>query len=279
VAENRCGSNLENCWEAGGEYLAEVAEAISLEPAAIIGKTIQDEDKFRQVLLTNRGATNWVFKNYLENENKGAGLLRNTPGGYGDISKVKNLPQDSKVFKWVSHKNNFGTGVSSTIAFHRATNGRRAKVNKLMQTFMCSDFKVPEGNIFVEDDNPDLTKRQYCAYCHRTLEPMAQLFGKWPKLGSTQYEYKAAGQAKGQFLGVFGDGEKDLGKIMADSNQFKGCSVSRGFNFLFGRNMSKKEMRDIAPELIKQFESDENLWTVLKMIIKYKANKYYGLNI
>ena len=85
--------------------------------------------------------------------------------------------------------------------------------------------------------------------------------------------------SNGQFLGERGNGPRDLGKIMADSKQFKGCSVSRSFNFIFGRNMSNKEMRDIAPDMIKQFESDENLWIVIKMAIKYKAKKYYGLDI
>ena len=278
VKNSMCGPNLSKCHDEG-EYFFEVEEAMSLEPAAIIGKTIQDEAKFRNVVVGRKGAVNRILKRYLSSQDKGAGILNNTPGGYGDVSKVRNLPRDPKVFEWVNHKNNFGHGVGSTMAFQRATNGRRAKVNKLMQAFMCSDFKVPEGSVFEEDENPDLTKRAFCAYCHRTLEPMAKLYGKWPALGSTDFMFSNRNNSNGQFLGERGNGPRDLGKIMADSKQFKGCSVSRSFNFIFGRNMSNKEMRDIAPDMIKQFESDENLWTVIKMAIKYKAKKYYGLDI
>lgn len=278
VKNSQCGAKLEKCLP-NGEYQQEVAEAISLEPAAIIGKTIQDEAKFRDVLLARKGTVNWILKEYLLNEARGAGILRNTPGGYGNVGELKNISKDPKVFSWVNHKNNFGHGVSSTMAFQRATNGRRAKVNKLMQAFMCSDFKVPEGTVFVEDDNEDLTKRAFCSYCHRTLEPMADLYGKWPKLGSTDFSYNKNANSKGQFLGQVADGPRALGRIIADSKQFKGCSVSRGFKFLLGRNMSNKEMRDLAPELISLFESEENLWDVMKSIMKYKAQKYYGLTI
>lgn len=279
VRADACGANLQNCYIERGEWVEAVNEAISLEPAAIIGKTIQDERKFREVLTGKRGAVNFALKDFLSSKNKGKLLLNNTPGGYGDIDKVRGLPKDYKVFSWVNHTNGFGSGVASTVAFQRATNGRRAKVNKLMQTFMCSEFSVPDGSVFAPDDNPDLTKRNFCAYCHRTLEPMAKLYGKWPALGTVEYLFDPSSDSKGQFLGKTGNSQDDLNKIIADSKAFKGCSVARGFNLIFGRNMSNSEMRNVAPDLIKEFESSENLWSVMKKIITYKAKKYYGLSL
>ena len=253
---------------------------MSLEPAAIIGKTIQDEAEFSDVLLSKKGAINWVLKNYLTNANKGRLLLNNTPGGYAGAAKVGDLPRDHKIFEWVEHGNNFGAGVTSTIAFQRATNGRRAKVNKLMQTFMCADFKVPEGTVFTEDKNPnpDLAKREYCSFCHRTLEPMKDLLGKWPKLGTVQFEFDATSNSTGQFLGKEGDGDSDLGKIMTQSDQFKGCSVA-SLRISNGEITVKREMRDEAPKFINKFEESQNLWQVMKVIIKYKAKIYYGINL
>ena len=137
-----CG-NLSKCHDEG-EYFFEVEEAMSLEPTAIIGKTIQDEAKFRNVVVGRKGAVNRILKRYLSSQDKGAGILNNTPGGYGDVSKVRNLPRDPKVFEWVNHKNNFGHGVGSTMASNVQRMAEELKSTSLCKPLCVAILKFPK---------------------------------------------------------------------------------------------------------------------------------------
>ncbi len=76
------------------------------------------------------------------------------------------------------------TGVSSAglltmplFLFKYAT--RRARAHAVYSMFLCRDFVAPAGLMLPPSKENDLMKREGCAACHQTLEPLSAFFARW----------------------------------------------------------------------------------------------------
>ena len=76
------------------------------------------------------------------------------------------------------------TGVSSAgvltmplFLFKYAT--RRARAHAVYNMFLCRDFVAPAGLMLPPSKETDLMKREGCAACHQTLEPLSAYFARW----------------------------------------------------------------------------------------------------
>ncbi len=272
----QCGPMLAKCGinEAPkvDTYMDEVNRDMSMEAGYLIAHTVAENKPFTDILTTPNTIFTGTYA-YFMGQGRGKILWGNFPGGKitdqaKPIFTSGNL-LDNKHY-WVN-RGELHAGVLTTPIYHAVTNGRRAKANRVYETFLCRKFVVPAGaNPDPSDANPDLTKRAYCSYCHRSLEPMAAFFNKWPATGSVNYLYENDPKVNdsGRFDGESGSGAVALGKILAQSVDFEDCSVKRAFEFANGRKMTATEannlLNDYRGTLLK---SGMNMRALLKSMV------------
>ncbi len=271
-----CGADLSKCWIRPNfnDYQTHVDEYFTMEPGYLIAHIVAEDQPFTQVLTSTRTVANemaaYFFKTHMPMNN----AIDNFPGGaYQEKDEARwkspRVNRDKKRF-WVE-RTPLHAGVLTTFAFHMTTNGRRAKANRLFEVFMCSRFTVPQGAMADPfDDNPDLRKRTYCSNCHRTLEPMAEFFNRWPDTGRVTMEYNSDTRIdeSGMFLGESGKGVVDFAKIASESEAFHSCSIRRAFEFLHGRELTQAEASVLVPRYKEVYEgSGFGIRALLKAMI------------
>ncbi len=271
----RCGAAMINCNLRNAQgfdaFLDEVGLDLSLEPAYLIAHTVAEDKPFNEILTTPTTIMTGTYAYFMAGQGKD--LWANYPGGgIVDIAHPIFSPGnrlDRSHYR--INRSPLHAGVLTTPAFQILTNGRRAKANRAYETFLCKKFTVPEGALAdPSDSNPDLTKRAYCTYCHKSLEPMAAFFNRWPTTGNTQYVYDSSKTVvdTGRFNGSEGDGAPAFGKILAETDAFDECSIRRAFEFLNGRKMTSIELENKMPAYVADFKSSsKNLRATIKAMV------------
>ncbi len=271
----RCGPAMIKC-NLGNDrrfdrFMDEVDLDVSMEPAYLISHIVAENKPFSSILTTQETIMTGRYGYFLGNIGKDA--LKTYPDqSIQDIGHqiiTSGSAVDAKHY-WIK-RGGLHAGILTTPAFQILTNGRRAKANRAFETFLCKKFTVPEGaQADPSDANPDLTKRTYCAYCHRTLEPMAAFFNKWPDVGTTKYIYNGNKTVNdtGRFNGLQGAGAVAFGKILSETDGFDECSIKRAFEFLNGRKMSFYESENRLEPLVTAFRaSEKNLRLTIKAMV------------
>ncbi len=275
IAAN-CGDMLKNCsfGDASGSdvFMDEVNRDMSMEAGYLIAHTVAEDKPFKDILTTTKTIVTGKYAYFLGKWH-GSHL-------WGNFVSGKFTDKDSDVFKqasvldskhyWVE-RGEFNAGVLTTPIYHAVTNGRRAKANRAYETFLCRKFVVPDGvQPDPADANPDLTKRAYCDSCHKSLEPMAAFFNRWPQTGSTNFIYDQSSDVDdtGRFDGETGRGASAFGQIMVKSDAFQDCSVKRAFEFINGRKLTDAESNNHLAEWRSILvNANMNLRTLMKQLV------------
>ncbi|RYZ49694.1 MAG: DUF1585 domain-containing protein [Proteobacteria bacterium] len=243
-----------------------------MEPGYLISHTVAENKPFTDILTTQSTIMTGTFGYFMAG--RGKGFWSRWPGGsIADANHaIFTAPKvlDRKHY-WIN-RNASHAGVLTTQAYQIITNGRRAKANRTYETFLCKKFTVPDGaQADPADANPDLTKRTYCSYCHKSLEPMAAFFNRWPDTGNINYQYDNNKDPKndtGRYNGMEGKGAAAFGKILAESDGFDECSIRRAFEFVNGRKMGFVEHDNILPGYLENFRAEQkNLRKVIKAMV------------
>ena len=103
---------------------------------------------------------------------------------------------------------------------------------------------------------------------------MADFFLKWPDIGEGNYGYNQDETiiAEGQYEGQTGEGIKDFGNLVSQSETFAPCAVKRNFEFLHGREMTNTEENNILDTYSKLLiKNNFKMKPVLLNMIKAKA--------
>jgi len=56
---------------------------------------------------------------------------------------------------------------------------RRSRAHAIYNMFLCRDFTAPAGLMLPPSKETNLMKREGCAACHQTLEPLSAYFARW----------------------------------------------------------------------------------------------------
>ena len=151
------------------------------------------------------------------------------------------------------------------------TNGHRAKANRIYEGFLCSKFEVDKDiHPDPSDDNPDLRQRTYCSACHKTLEPMATFFKRWPTAGNVNYIFNTSEELDdvGSIFGQQGNGMQDLGKFVSQNDKFSSCMIKRSFEMIYGRTMTQSEGEAYLARYLEVLkDSGMELKPVMKMML------------
>lgn len=271
----KCGAAIEKCniadAKASDRYSNFVSRDVTMEPGYIIGHTVAEDRPWPEVLTTPTTIVTGTYAEWLTN--KGAPLWENFPSksyeGSTDAIFTKPDIYDRKHYR--VQRNALHSGVLTTIAYQLVTNGRRAKANRAYESFLCQKFSVPDGaNPDPNDANPDLTKRTYCSFCHKTLEPMAAFWNRWPDTGTLNYIYNTDAKIvdTGAFNGGTGPGAAAFGKALVSSQAFQECGIKRAFEFVNGRKMTAAEADANMSEWMSQYDTaQQNLRPLIKSMV------------
>ena len=312
-----CGIGLQDCFpypttnlnaDPNNNYRNKIAAALTLEPSRMIAKTVREGKKYSSIMTTSKGLVNGYLLHYLKNfdpifrkkyqrhrhfrDNERTSenriIYATQPNDYPSIANA--LPEvkltDEKYY-WVERGGDHHAGILTTFAFHRATNGRRAKANKARSALLCRDFADPPDAVADSSDTRPLDKRAYCKDCHKFLEPLAKFFYRYPDTGNDNnyfYDYTLMQQTS-SYVDVHcgfgcakqGDGVKGLANIIINheqDNAFKVCAIRRAFEFIIHKAMTSEQEKLLIPTYLKLYdEQQENLWMVMEAIIGSQAFK------
>jgi hypothetical protein len=285
-AVTTCGANLSKCelfdtrfdskllsqhknnYSEFNSYGTAVIEALTTEPARIIARNIVSNESFSEVLTTSSTFLNGAAEHYLSTF--GSLLVRNAPARSYKSSDGKSVLVSNQSSRAEYRRIDRGprhAGILTTPMFHQVTNGYRAKANRVYEGFLCRRFIISAEVPSSPSDVTDLTKRQPCAQCHQTLEPLGGFFGKWEQTG-INYLYDSTRNAQGSFGNSMGDDTKALGEALGTASDFDKCAVQRAFEIAMGREITVKESQSLLPELVKTFrENGRKFWPILKTIM------------
>jgi hypothetical protein len=270
-----CGATMEKCNASDAKNADRVsnmvARDITLEAGYIIAHTVAEDRPFAEILTTPSTIMTGTYAEWMSHA--GSGMWKSFPGqsfegATADIFTKPNI-LDRKHYR--VQRNNLHAGVLTTMSFQLVTNGRRAKANRAYESFLCRKFTVPAGaNPDPNDANPDLTKRSYCAFCHKALEPMAAFWNRWPDTGALDYRYDPSDKINdtGAFNGSSGLGAAAYGKVLSENSAFNECSVARAFEFVNGRKMTATESDNNLTAWLGDFtSSQQNLRRIIKAMV------------
>jgi len=271
------------------DYRTGINYGLTLEPGIMIGRIIQEGRSWNEVVTTTKGIVNGPYADFINrfyhimggvfpagsypHRKYGMGQGTTIPAGVtteAGFAAPNPLAADS--WQWVERGPKHA-GILTSMAFHRATNGWRAKANRSFQALLCREFKVDPDTPQPPSSETDLTKRPYCQNCHLILEPLSRFFGRWPNVGNdNSYFYNAAAAAHGAFNGEAAEDTAGLAAILTGMRDFDECAIRRGFEFLVNRPLSDVEEKTMLPLLYQKFiASGKSLWPVMVEIIKSKA--------
>ena len=271
-------------------YLRRVAAAITVEPGRMMAKNVREEKDYAAILTTSKGVVNGHYLHFLQNfgnvihtsffKNGDQHLERtNVLNNYPELASMQ-IDIDDNNFYWIERGSNKHAGVLTTIAFHRATNGRRAKANLARSALLCREFVDPPGAVPQPRDRRRLEERAYCGGCHKYLEPLAAFFYRWPDTGNdNNYFYNHAQRSRityyidttcGEDCRAAGDGVRALADILVShtDQSFKKCAIKHAYEFIVRQQLRGKIARELMPNFLKIYEnSGGKIWAVMQNII------------
>jgi len=288
----RCGSRLEKCFPSAnfagnpGVYngpvnvlLPNLREDFTFEPGILAAAIIRDNRPWEEVLRSTGAPITGTMESFLSSS-FGSRITENMPpGSYRDkngepaLSSARGYQDRSWTWK---ERGALHAGVLTTMAFQKSANGWRAKSATAMEAFLCRAFVVPTGVAVLPSEEADLTRRPYCQSCHSVLEPLSLFFGRWPNVGNLNYFYDPGSDkvASGVFDGVSNADTNGLAKIFTSTRDFHDCAVSRAFEFIVGREMSKQEHVALFPRLVSVYK--ESGGRILPVLQKIASSEVFG---
>jgi len=101
--------------------------------------------------------------------------------------KMPILPFQKKTEWQKSTRGALHSGILTMAGYLLKFESNRSRANRFYNAFLCKHFQAPAGGLPAADsechNEPNLTKRCGCKYCHQTVEPAAAYWGRWAEAG------------------------------------------------------------------------------------------------
>jgi len=179
-----CGENLNRCRYGGNRIInRSLAEDVDRRVAAVVS----GDAPYSSLFTSRRAFVNGPIVHFYRHQvGLPAGVtLQPVPF---DVARLPDLPFTA-ADTWVEVElPEHHAGVLTSSAFLLRFQTNRARAARFYDAFLCQPFTAPDGGLPVVDPDvlpePDLQKRDGCAYCHALLEPAASHWGRWTEQGA-----------------------------------------------------------------------------------------------
>ncbi len=218
-----------------------------------------------------------------------------------DAMPANLLPQDLMNWQKVdAGSSSAGILTMPLFLFKYAT--RRSRAHAVYNMFLCRDFVAPAGLQLPISKEPNLMRREGCAACHQTLEPLAAYFsrlveGDWswldPKLYPTEnpackkpsptgtipggcttrydntFSTTTAGVLRGAYASVdnASAGPAGLGQYLAAKPEFAECAAQNVAESFLGRELRSEDQALLAKMAAALVQSGFRMRSMVKVLL------------
>ena len=191
-----CGPNLRWCLSRATEV--EVRAAMEEQLLRFTESVVRDDRPYSDLILAKDAEVNGVLAHYLRHQGMAAGNAYLAEGDPGFALPDELAYVDREAWQTVQ-RNELHSGVLTLPGFLTRFQSDRGRANRFYHAFRCEAFQAPPGGLPATDDachdEPNLTKRCGCSYCHVTLEPAAAHWGRWAEAGIRPLMAEGDGEA------------------------------------------------------------------------------------
>jgi hypothetical protein len=200
-----CGPNLNWCQSGPDRTIQMITASMSEQLLRYIDRIIRDGRPYTEIVNGTSIDVNGPLSHYFRYQTANApNIVFVTPN---QSFMMPEIPF-SEVDTWTTvNRNGRHAGVLSMPGYLLKFQSNRGRANRFYNAFLCQYFSPPAGGLPAASDDchnePDLTKRCGCQYCHQSVEPAAAFWGRWAEagvapLGETQFpSYRAECEATG----------------------------------------------------------------------------------
>ena len=182
-----CGPSLKWCHSRNGAQDTEryITNSWNEQIFRFVENIVSNDQPYSEILTGNNYEVNGPTSNYFLNLwSAGQAQLLSYPIQNYTIPEVpfSELENWQPVTGGLRH-----AGLLTLPAFLVKFQTNRSRANRFYNAFLCQEFQAPEGGLPASDDEcnqePNLSERCGCDYCHQTLEPAAAHWGRWVEAG------------------------------------------------------------------------------------------------
>lgn len=180
-----CGPNLRWCQSDRGTAQA-ITRSFNEQLLRFTDAIYRGDRPYTDLLTANDMEVNGPIAHYFNYmTGTGANFLLSTPQQNYEMPQQLSFAEPDR---WVAvDRGARHAGVLSMPAYLIKFQSDRGRANRFYNAFLCQHFEAPEGGLPAASDEchdePDLTKRCGCQYCHAALEPAAAYWGRWAEAG------------------------------------------------------------------------------------------------
>ncbi|MDE0882896.1 MAG: DUF1585 domain-containing protein [Myxococcota bacterium] len=179
-----CGPNLQ--WCPNRDTVRVIARSLDEQLLRFADSIVRDGLAYSQLLTSRSMEINGPIAHYLRYQTQAPGISYIVTGDQG-----YSVPQDltfDQVDEWRTvQRSEMHAGLLTMPSFLTKFQSNRGRANRFFNAFRCESFQAPPGGLPATDDachqEPNLTKRCGCKYCHVSVEPTAAAWGRWSEAG------------------------------------------------------------------------------------------------
>lgn len=177
-----CGPNLRGCFTSETELA--ITTAMTDQMLETLEGIVETDQPYTDAILGETTVINGPLVHYYRYQtNAGGNFIAASPQPALELPD-RTFTQSAFVPAAATAEH---AGVLTLPGYLMRFQSDRGRANRFFQAFMCQSFQAPSGGLPAADDpcqqEPDLTQRCGCQYCHQTLEPASAHWGRWSEAG------------------------------------------------------------------------------------------------
>lgn len=278
---------------------------IAQEPQVFLRNLFAEDRDFREVVTGRHTFVNGPlaqFYRFSARANWNDADLGQTPLPAPEALPPDLLPHDVMSWKRVADRGPNSAGILTMPLFLYKNSTRRARGHVVYNMFLCRDFVAPSGLQLPISKEANLMKREGCAACHQTLEPLAAYFsriveGDWSWLDpkgyptenvackkpsatgnipggcQTRYDNTFSTTASGVLRGAYASvdnasaGPAGLGQFLANKPEFAECAAQNIATSFLGRELRSEDQPLLADMSKALVQSGYRMRAMVKVLL------------
>jgi hypothetical protein len=180
-----CGENLRYC-QFGNTTRLPVVRSWNVQLERLVQKVIAADRPYTDVLTAKDMDINGPINHFLTHQNRTGGNFIRAEGTLNHDLPAELTFEDDKEWRAVE-RSDLHAGLLTLPGFLMKFQSNRGRANRFFNAFRCEPFQAPPDGLPASDsschDEPNLTTRCGCSYCHVGVEPAAAYWGRFAEAG------------------------------------------------------------------------------------------------
>jgi hypothetical protein len=180
-----CGENLRYC-QFGNTTRLPVVRSWNVQLERLVQKIVASDRPYTEVLTAKDMDINGPIHHFLTHQNNTGGNFIRAEGTLNHDLPTDLTYEDFDTWQPVN-RDALHAGLLTLPGFLMKFQSNRGRANRFYNAFRCEPFEAPPDGLPASDsschDDPNLTTRCGCSYCHVGVEPAAAYWGRFAEAG------------------------------------------------------------------------------------------------